>query len=90
MTTAAGLACGELFNAEIGRQRAASERDNSEFWQSLKQLTDVVDANANSDSDRSSLLLAVLVAKHTRPAVRSTKYLTTVLRLSYDGIHWVR
>jgi len=86
MTTAAGLACGELFNAEIGRQRAASERDNSEFWQSLKQLTDVVDANANSDSDRSSLLLA----KHTRPAVRSTKYLTTVLRLSYDGIHWVR
>jgi len=86
MTTAAGLACGELFNAEIGRQRAASERDNSEFWQSLKQLTDVVDANANSDSDRSPLLLA----KHTRPAVRSTEYLTTVLRLSYDGIHWVR
>jgi len=86
MTTAAGLACGELFNAEIGRQRAASERDNSEFWQSLKQLTDVVDANANSDSDRSPLLLA----KHTQSAVRSTKYLTTVLRLSYDGIHWVR
>ena len=47
-----GLACGELFSPEVGRQRAALTRDNAKFWQSLKALTDMVDLNAYSGSDR--------------------------------------
>jgi len=46
------LACGELFNEEIGRQRARSLSDNAEFWQSLHALTDIVDTNIPSVGDR--------------------------------------
>ena len=48
-----GLACGELFNPEIGRQRAALVRNNAKFWRSLNALTDIVDMNVYSGSDRS-------------------------------------
>ena len=46
------LMCGEQFNPEIGRQRAASLSDNVEFWQSLESLTDILDLNIPSGGDR--------------------------------------
>lgn len=46
------LACGERYNAEIARQRAAWLDDNPEFWHSLQALTDIVDLNSPSAGDR--------------------------------------
>jgi len=47
-----GLACGELFNPEISRERAASVGEMTQLWQSLDALVDVVDLNSPVLGDR--------------------------------------
>ena len=50
------LACGQLFSAEVGRQKTASLRDDAEFWQSIETLTDMVNFNSSTSADRSAKL----------------------------------
>ena len=67
------LACGEQFNSEIFRQRAASLRDNAEFWQSLNDLTKIVDKNIPSDGDR--LVNVIVVLRYGK--IKAELYLST-------------